>query len=169
MNRYTDKNEQAWGDYVPRKGHRGTPRVSDIRQYVRDTQSNPALRLKIVSELRERSSANSSSLFGMGALGLAVLAIFSTILAGLEVSDALRLSVVYSVGGLLIVLIAFPLALYSDARSRQAASWLAAYLESEATRERIAPTISRSRGRNRRPSRTVIAIESVGHLQYVSS
>ena len=129
MKRTTPEDARLWKKYMSKRGNGGVPSCIDVEKFSIDTRSNPELRLKVLSELRERAHMGTSNLFGQAALSISALAIFATVLGSVVDQESLVILFYFSGLALLIAISVPALAIVMDSKSRHATSWLAAYLE----------------------------------------
>lgn len=144
MDRRTPEKARSWAVYMPRRGNGGVPLGSDVTQFLDDTRTNPALRLKVLSELRERACLNSATQFGIAACGLAALAILATIIVSVDGIDLAAVVSQYGISAVCLAILPGVLAIISDSRSRHANSWLAAYEDGLAVEVANEPRVDRS-------------------------
>ena len=113
---------------MPKRGNGGVPLIRDIVFFLEVARFNEKLRLKVLSELRERAHGAGSAAASIASLSLTTLAIAVTLvvnLGGTSLSGDLYIflarAILVNFAFLGVVLI------WGQARARHAASWLAAY------------------------------------------
>ncbi|MFP7834910.1 hypothetical protein [Marisediminicola sp. LYQ134] len=117
-----------WRSFMPRKGNGGVPTTYDVDRFLRETTNEPELELKVLSELRERALNAPADHLGVGAVGLATVAIVITSAAAIS-ADGLPADavVIYTAAATSLFVLTTSVSLYTSGRARHAASWLAAY------------------------------------------
>lgn len=128
----------AWKKYMPKSGNYGTPTLAQVTTFVSKTKRNPELRLKVLSELRERTLGRDSFFFGLAAMALSTVAIIVTLVSS-ATNPGFAIQAVWIYGGSAFAIYASTaiFAIYSNSRSRHAMSWLSAYTDSLVERPRI--------------------------------
>lgn len=119
--RRTPAGAVGWEQYMPKPGNGGVPTAVEVDAFVGAARANRELRVKVLSELRDRKDGTAATLFTI------VTAVYAS--AAVAFTDQFPLWPPFSV---MVVALFGLVTIGAVRRKRHAATWYEAYTEGEA-------------------------------------